>query len=84
MAQLARNLKREAEAGAALAAQQTGCVLPTVDTAPPPPVVEGPGPTPGFSPAAWILAAVDAALLVAGIITLFDDNDNGGDELSPT
>ena len=69
-----------AAAGAAVAAQGQGnCVLPATDAppligqsaAPPPPL-----PGPGFG-AHWLLMGLAAIVLVAGISTLFGDDDDG-------
>jgi hypothetical protein len=78
-----------AAAGAAAAAQgQAGCVLPATDL--PPPVSQGAVPPPppsggGIGGAGWILAGLDALLVIAGLATLIDDDDDDDDdEVSPS
>lgn len=73
-----------AAAGAAVAAQgQPSCVLPVTDA--PLPVGEAPVPTPlpgtnfGVN---WLLLGLGTIALLAGISTLFDDDDNV--EISPS
>ena len=67
-----------AAAGSAIAAQgQPGCVLPATDAAPP--VGQG-APPPQLPPSGdfginWLLAGLGALALIAGIATLFDDDD---------
>jgi len=75
--------------GAAAAAQgQAGCVLPATDL--PPPVSQGAVPPPppsggGIGGAGWILAGLDALLVIAGLATLIDDDDDDDDdEVSPS
>jgi hypothetical protein len=78
-------------AGAAAAAQgQTGCVLPAVDTAvPPPPVTEGPGvplaPTGDFG-INWLLAGLGGLVLLGAILAATSDDDDEGRviEISPS
>ena len=68
-----------AAAGTAAAAQeQTGCVLPATDV--PPPVGEAPVPPPllpgtnfGVN---WLLLGLGALAAIAGLSTLFDDDDD--------
>ena len=71
-------------AAAATAAQgQANCVLPAVD-APPPPVVDQAVPPPlpaGNFGVNWLLLGLGALALVAGLQTLFDDDDL--DSVSP-
>lgn len=74
-------------AGAAAAAQgQAGCVLPAIDV--PPPVSQGVSPPPpppggGFN-VGWLIAGLDAILVIAGLSTLLDDDDDDDDEISPS
>lgn len=72
-----------AAAGAAAAAQgQAGCVLPATDL--PPPVAEAPVPPllPGTNFGVnWLLLGLGAIALIAGISTLFDDDD--GVDITP-
>ncbi len=76
-----------AAAGAAAAAQgQAGCVLPAIDA--PPPVIQGAAPPPpppagGIGTVGWLLAGLDALLVIAAISTLLDDDDDDDDEGSP-
>ncbi len=75
-----------AAAGAAVAAQgQAGCVLPATDA--PPPVAEGPAPlqlgTTNFG-VDWLLLGLGMLALVAGISTLFDDDDLDIAPISPS
>jgi hypothetical protein len=71
-----------AAAGAAVAAQgQSGCVLPATDAAPPPP--QGALPPAAIPPGGdfginWLLAGLGALALLAGIYTLFHDDDDDG------
>jgi hypothetical protein len=65
-------------AGSAAAAQAPGCVLPAGD--PPPPVVPGQAYAP-VAPAGnfgvnWLLLGLGALALIAGLSTLFDDDDD--------
>jgi hypothetical protein len=70
-----------AAAGAAVAAQgQGGCVLPATDAAAP--IGQGVAPPPAL-PAGnfginWLLAGLGALALIAGVATLFDDDDDDG------
>ena len=75
-----------AATGAAVAAQgQAGCVLPATDA--PPPVAEAPPPLPlgttnfGVN---WLLLGLGMLALVAGISTLFDDDDVDITPISPS
>lgn len=66
-------------AGAATTAQgQAGCVLPATDV--PPPVGQAPAPLPPLPGTNfgvnWLLLGLGAIALVAGISTLFDDDDD--------
>ena len=68
-------------AAAAAAAQgQTGCVLPAVDTAPPP-VTEGPlqplPPTGNFG-INWLLAGLGGLILVGALLAATADDDDDG------
>ena len=74
-------------AGAAAAAQgQAGCVLPAIDV--PPPVIQGAAPPPpppvgGIGTIGWLLAGLDALLVIAAISTLLDDDDDDDEDGSP-
>ena len=66
-----------AAAGAAAAAQgQAGCVLPVTDL--PPPVGQAPAAAPptGNFGVNWLLLGLGTIALLAGISTLFDDDDD--------
>jgi hypothetical protein len=66
-----------AAAGAAVAAQgQAGCVLPAVDTPPPPPVVEPVPHAGGFGISPVILGLLGIAALAALIIAGNDDSES--------
>ena len=71
-----------AATGAAAVAQgQTGCVLPAVDTAPPPPVTQGPlaplPPTSDFG-ISWLLAGLGGLILIGAILAATADDDDDG------
>ncbi len=72
-------------AGSAAAQGQPGCVLPATDA--PPPVATGAPPPPppptGDFGINWILAGLGALALLGGIITLFNDDDNDNEAISP-
>ena len=74
-------------AAAAAAQGQAGCVLPVNGPPPPPPMVEGVAPPvgPSWDLGTSILLGLGGLFLVAGIITLFNDNDNdnGNVPISP-
>jgi len=70
-----------AAAGAAVAAQgQPGCVLPATDAAPPVGQAAPPPPLPpsGDFGINWLLAGLGALALIAGVATLFIDDDDDG------
>lgn len=75
----AQGASSAAAAGAAVAAQgQPGCVLPATDV--PPPVGQAPAAPPPLAGTNfgvnWLLLGLGAIALVAGISTLFDDDDD--------
>ena len=75
-----------ATAGAAAAAQgATGCVLPAGEPAPPPVAQGVPPPPPGATNYGinWILAGLGALALIGGLITLFHDDDDEDNIVSP-
>jgi hypothetical protein len=76
-----------ATAGAAAAAQgQAGCVLPATEAAPPPAAAQyvPPPPSGGNFGINWLLAGLGALALIAGLSTLFDDDDDDNVAQSPT
>ena len=72
-----------ASAGAAAATQAApGCVLPATDVAPTPPLGQAaafpPLPPSGNFGVNWLLLGLGSLALIAGLATLFDDDDDDG------
>ena len=67
-------------AASAAAQGQSGCVLPAGEPVPPPPAGAAavPPPGPGWDTGTFILLGLGGLFLVAGIISLFNDDDNDG------
>ena len=67
-----------AAAGAAVMAQsQAGCVLPAIDSPPPIGEAVAPAPPTGNFGINWLLLGLGSIALLAGVMTLFDDDDDG-------
>jgi hypothetical protein len=75
----AQTICAQGSAAAAAAAQgQPGCVLPATDVAPPVAPDSPPPLATGNFGINWLLAGLGALFLVAGLATLFNDDDGDG------
>jgi len=70
-----------AAAGAAVASQgQAGCVLPAADVPPP---VAASGPSTANMGINWLLLGLGSLFFIAGVATLFNDDDDAEAPISP-